>query len=150
MRTDSDPAELRGDLAAGLTAHLKRAAREPYAWGSLNCWFWVADWIALRTGVDPALAMRGRFESQFGARRWMLRHNARSYLELAERAARACGLAAIHPTKAKLGDVGAVLTAKGHHGVICAGRRWAAKTVNGFAIGAVAPRHLVRTWMIEP
>ena len=52
-----------------LTQFLNRAAETPFAWGQFDCLLWLADWIAERGGVDPALGLRGCYSTMLGAAR---------------------------------------------------------------------------------
>jgi len=52
-----------------LTRFLNRASETPFAWGAHDCLLWLADWIALRHVVDPALSFRGGYSSMLQAAR---------------------------------------------------------------------------------
>lgn len=116
-----------GDYLAG-------AARKPFVWGAHDCSLWVADWVALRAGYDPAEPYRGRYTTARGCARLITR--AGGLVALWGRA-----LAALQSIQcAEPGDVGIVHLRRGdrlsHAGAICTGpERWAAFTEVGLSVG---------------
>lgn len=51
-----------------LSAFLSAAGRRRWCWGELDCFLFVADWVELCTGRDPAGPFRGAYESERQAR----------------------------------------------------------------------------------
>lgn len=52
-----------------LSRFLNEAAARPFAWGSFDCLLWLADWVRIKRGVDPAGDLRGRYCSMLQAAR---------------------------------------------------------------------------------
>lgn len=52
-----------------LSRFLNAAKARPFAWGEFDCLLWLADWIAERTGNDPAAGLRGTYATLLGAAR---------------------------------------------------------------------------------
>lgn len=46
--------------------------RQPFGWADTHCAFWCADGVKFCTGVDPAADLRGRFQTQFEWRRFIM------------------------------------------------------------------------------
>jgi hypothetical protein len=44
-----------------LFAYLHHAAARPYEWGHSDCMLFMADWVALATGSDPAADLRDTY-----------------------------------------------------------------------------------------
>lgn len=44
--------------------YIQQTSRLPWSWGAVDCTLWVADWVLLRTGVDPAAALRGTYGTE--------------------------------------------------------------------------------------
>lgn len=44
--------------------YIQQTSRLPWSWGIVDCTMWVADWVLLQTGVDPAVALRGSYASE--------------------------------------------------------------------------------------
>jgi hypothetical protein len=53
----------------GLGDFLRAASRRDFSWGDHDCCMWLADWVALRRGADPAAGWRGRYTTPLGAAR---------------------------------------------------------------------------------
>jgi len=133
------------ELDARLAEFLDQAARTPFDYGAWDCCLWVADWIQLRRGVDPAAHLRGRYASALGCARVLKRGGG------VEAVFGACVTAAgLAPTCAwRAGDVGVVEahTLKGPEpvGAICTGPRWAVLACPGIL---VAPFRPLAAWEI--
>jgi hypothetical protein len=155
MRADSAFAAACGDMAAGMTRSqllarfLEDAAARPFSWGEENCWFFVADWIALMTGRDPAAPMRGTFVNRFGCLRAVVRRGGCDYLDAAQQLANAVALRPIVMADARPGDIAAAATPDGHVGLICTGRRWAGKTHRGISIAVLPASALIKAWAVD-
>jgi hypothetical protein len=108
-----------------LADFLADSARTPFAFGRRDCGLWMADWIRLRRGVDPAAHLRGRYRTELGCARLLKRGG--GLLEVVRTCFEGAGL--VETASPKPGDVGVVrvMTAKGEGvaGAICTGRRWA-------------------------
>jgi hypothetical protein len=107
-----------------LSAYLRDATASPFDWDGRNCMLWVADWVQLKTGRDPARDWRrGVFDP--------------ARIDVAAISAEAMASFPGTQTPAR-GDVGIVLT--GPDGkptaAICTGRRWAALAPQGVAVSA--------------
>lgn len=48
---------------------LRSASRREFIWGSWDCCMWLADWVALQRGADPAAGWRGHYHTPLGAAR---------------------------------------------------------------------------------
>jgi hypothetical protein len=48
-------------MAGLLTDYLRSAAGRSFAYGQFDCGLFLADWIALVRGIDPAADLRGRY-----------------------------------------------------------------------------------------
>lgn len=55
-------------MADVLKAYLAEAGRKQFAWGDVDCFLFVADWVERRTGVDPAGVWRGAYTNPHEAR----------------------------------------------------------------------------------
>lgn len=47
----------------GLADHVGGEGARPFEWGRRDCCLFVADWVRLATGLDPAASWRGRYGS---------------------------------------------------------------------------------------
>jgi hypothetical protein len=48
-------------MAGLLSEYLRTAAGRPFAYGQFDCGLFLADWIKLVRGIDPAAELRGRY-----------------------------------------------------------------------------------------
>lgn len=117
-----------------LTAFLDRAAGEPFRYGDWDCSMFVANWVELRTGQDPASALRGRYRTRLG---WMrIVRKSGGLVALVERLALGVGL--LPTTEPGVGDIGVVETS--NIGPACGiriGRGWAVKLGDGMSAAAL-------------
>lgn len=60
-------------VSLALAGYLRAGARRPFAWGRCDCSLWMADWVRLRRGIDPAAPLRGRYRTARGAARHIRR-----------------------------------------------------------------------------
>jgi hypothetical protein len=92
---------------------LSDTLRRERGWGVLDCFLFAADWVQARRGVDPAAAYRGRYDSEIGAKRFMVQ--AGGFEALVDVAMAGCGL--VRTSAPVRGDVAMIdlpyLTAKG-------------------------------------
>jgi len=135
------------DLATRLTAHLQRAGREPFDLPTLNCAFWVADWIQIVRGVDPVAAWRGRVKTKRGVLRMLAHRGYANELEAGTDLLRAVGLPEIAPCQVVVGDVAIIEKVGKHFWAIYDGRRWAAKIGQGLWAGR--PVRVLKAWAIN-
>ncbi|GJE38550.1 DUF6950 family protein [Methylobacterium persicinum] len=116
-----------------MIAYLRQAAREPFAWGVSDCALFMADWVRVARGVDPAASLRGRYRCHLGAARHIRRRGGMEAMgrDLAAQA----GLP--ETTAPGPGDIGLVRDPLA--GPVFAIRTrigWAAKGPGGLALGA--------------
>lgn len=124
-----------------LNAFLADGALLPFVYGERDCAIWVADWVNSQNGRDPALRLRGTFDSAFGSLRLVHRAGGLPALVtgLMDR------LRLSETAQPQLGDVGVISTRKGDLAAICTGDRWAVKTKDGIAIVKASP---VKAWAV--
>lgn len=91
-------------LSAELDRYVHAAMARRWAWGEVDCFLFVADWVERATGLDPAGVWRGAYTTEREARRLMKRHG--GPLALAARGLAAAGCAAT--TAPGRGDVALV------------------------------------------
>lgn len=117
-----------------MVAYLRRAAREPFAWGQADCALFMADWVRAARGLDPAAPLRGRYRSRRGAARHIRRLGGMEAMGRAL-AARA-GLA--ETASPQPGDIGLVLDpVAGPLFAVRTAIGWAAKSPRGIALVAI-------------
>lgn len=97
------PGRRRADWRSRLVAAIEAHRHQPFAWGSNDCALFVADCIEAMTGADPAGAVRGRYDTEEGARAVLV---ALGHADVAALAAAA--LPEIPPGRARMGDVAIV------------------------------------------
>jgi hypothetical protein len=83
-----------------LSDHIRQSRRMPFEWGVSDSVIWLADGVALLTGVDHAAEFRGRYDSCAAGRR-LLGKTLLAFV--AERFDRLD-----HPVRAEDGDIGVV------------------------------------------
>lgn len=54
-----------------LSNYLSDAMIRPFEWGTFDCMLFIADWLHIKTGVDPGATYRGTYNDQREARRIM-------------------------------------------------------------------------------
>ncbi len=54
-------------MAPDLVAYLQEQAARPFARPDADCCFHAADWVLRRTGIDPAIDLRGTYSDLRGA-----------------------------------------------------------------------------------
>jgi len=52
-----------------LAAFIDERRHRPFAWGEHDCCLFAADWVLALTGIDPAAALRARYDRELGAAR---------------------------------------------------------------------------------
>lgn len=71
------------DWPARLGAEIERARERPFCWGEHDCALWTASVVAAITGVDYAAEWRGKYASELGAIKHLLRGGHQSVDSLA-------------------------------------------------------------------
>lgn len=56
-------------MAALLSEFLAQSAKQKWNWGQTDCLMWIADWVKLCRGFDPAAPWRGAYDTDRGSRR---------------------------------------------------------------------------------
>lgn len=133
-------------MAVTLPEFLNDAAGKPFEAGRLDCMLFAADWVALRTGKDPAAPFRGAYRT---VREYetLLKENG-GLLAMAGSAMTRIGLQGAE--KPQEGDVGVIryLTPGNRHrplAGIYTGLRWVAKTRAGIVAVHAAP---IAVWRV--
>ena len=125
-----------------MSAYLRQAAREPFAWGVSDCALFMADWVRFARGLDPAASLRGRYRCHLGAARHIRRLGG---LEAMGRTlAAAAGLPETDDPKP--GDIGLVRDPlAGPLFAIRTALGWVAKAPQGIALG---PFPFIVAWRV--
>jgi hypothetical protein len=92
------------DWKARLTEYVATCARTPYALGQHDCALFAAGAVEAVSGVDPAAAWRGRYQTKEGGLRVLKRAGVTDHI-----AATAAALPEIAPAFAAAGDVACVM-----------------------------------------
>ena len=99
-RASAGEAKVMTSIHAQLAQFLDRR-KSPFAWGVNDCCLFAADWVLRRTGVDPAEALRGRYDSESGAQALLRRKGG-----LARVVSACLGQQPLHePLRATTGDI---------------------------------------------
>ena len=123
----------RRDNWPSLLAQFIEARREqPFAWGSNDCCIFAANWVETCTGVDHALAWRGRYSSGLGAARFL--DEAGGVEALVD----ALGLQRVAPQLAGRGDIVAQETGRGMTLGICLGETTVFVAKTGLVFGPIS------------
>ncbi|PCJ99981.1 MAG: hypothetical protein COA45_03980 [Zetaproteobacteria bacterium] len=56
-----------------LDEFITQAAQRPFEWGKFDCALFVSDWCVKCAGFDPALNYRGKYKTEIGAKRQLLK-----------------------------------------------------------------------------
>lgn len=122
-----------------LAGFLADSARTPFLLGRFDCCLWLADWIKLRRGVDPASHLRGSYSTPLGYQ--LLARKAGSMAALVGSCVEPAGLRLTGSPRP--GDIGVVraITTEGVHdvGAICTIRGWASLSPAGLLVGPTTP-----------
>lgn len=114
-----------------LSAHLRRLAAEPFQYGRCDCLLALADWVALRTGVDLGGEFRGKYKNERGWKRIVVRAGGmRTFVgELLLR------VGWLEVTDPRPGDIGVLIVSadRGPCGALRGERHWHMKTASGLA-----------------
>ncbi|MCX0428913.1 DUF6950 family protein [Aeromonas veronii] len=63
------------DWQVRLLMHIEAAIGRPFVWGESDCCLFTADACIAVAGVDPAAVYRGRYTTEIGARRVLLKEH---------------------------------------------------------------------------
>jgi hypothetical protein len=113
-------------LLADLAAHQRVGNTTPAEYGKMDCCLWAADWVRLRTGVDPAAGWRGTYSTEREFLRLLLAEG--NLVRVVARAMAGIGAEQIPPDSAHPGDVGIIVTERGPACAIRGQLGWDAKT----------------------
>lgn len=140
--------------AADLPGYLNRAARHRFAWGRHDCAMFVADWVAERTGSDPAYDLRARYCSEATA---TAAFGCLGLAGVVARCARRAGLARLAVGDC-LRSVGCIAVLRGDfgkgHTMVCGIRTakgWAVRAEDGVAVfepGRLAAVYPIAAWAV--
>ena len=125
-----------------LSQFLKAAAHRKVIEGQDDCMIWLADWVLLNTGKDPAEGWRGKY-SKKEARQAIA--EAGGLLRVASRSMRACEMERVPAASVRAGDVGIVRVDRMHVGAIRAHAGWAVRLRSGIAFGHL---HVAAAWRV--
>lgn len=120
------------DAAARLQRLVSSRLRRSFAWGVHDCALWVADAAQAVTGQDPAADFRGRYSTEAGATRLLMRKLG-GYLGddmLGAIVAQRLG-PEISPAMAQPGDAGLTEQAGRPMLAVCVGSQWLAPGPEG-------------------
>jgi hypothetical protein len=123
-----------------LSAFLQRAAAEPFRFGEWDCCMTLANWLRELTGSDPAAHLRGRYASEFGWKRIVVR--AGGLLPLVRGVVEGAGLRRVNEAGLTVepGDVAvAMIPQVGRVGGIIVGRGVAMKLDRGLVVMPALP-----------
>jgi hypothetical protein len=109
-----------------LDRHVRLARSTPFELGRMDCSLWVADWVSMRTGVDLAADLRGRYKTRAEVLRLIIPLG--NLVRIAARRLDSIGAAVIDPAQAQPGDIGIVATTDGPALALFADGAWQTKT----------------------
>jgi hypothetical protein len=107
------------DIPGKLALFLEEKSRVPFQWGANDCCTFTSDWIAMRSGEDPASGVRGTYRTALGAARVLKARNGVDGIARAFCTAK--GWAEVHPAFSQRGDVMVYQTEHGPALGICCG-----------------------------
>lgn len=130
-------------LTDRLTDFLSAAEARAYAPGVWDCCLFPADWVLSLTGVDGAAPWRGRYDSERGLARILIREG--GIVGVMQRGADLVGLEAT--TAPVRNDIAAVRLPCGTSvGAVFAGRAWVRPTTRGLA---ASPAIVLKAWRVN-
>lgn len=127
-----------------LSRFLKAAEGRPFQWAPPHhdCLSWLADWVAVRRGVDPARSWRGSYRTERGAIRILKREG--GAIALLDKALLPLGITRTDvPGR---GDIGVIKTPEGAVGVIVLDGSTAALGRGGLMIRRIDLLRPVAAW----
>lgn len=57
-----------------LSEYIEEKAKEEFKWGKCDCALFAANWCAVSVGKDPASEFRGKYKTEIGAKRALLKY----------------------------------------------------------------------------
>lgn len=127
--------------------YMHKISTGPFVWGLDDCGMSVAEYVKRVCGRDPAIGMRGCYDSRRSCYAWIKR----TYGSLLQMAIDGFGGAGLQYTSGPVcGDVGVVrYSPHGRHVIaLCVGdSMWATRTPEGKSL--VAPAVVVKAWRVE-
>lgn len=127
-----------------LRSYLATCACETFRWGERDCALFVADWVRLVTGRDPASHLRGRYRDAGGA---LALAGTGGLVGIVARCARDAGLQRVKD--AAPGAIGVVRDPAGT--VYCAIRSatgWVARTDAGLIVADPRAVRVIAAWEV--
>lgn len=113
-----------------LVAFLRASAGRRFEWGRCDCLLWMAEWVAVKRGGDPAATLRGTYRNAVAAKRIV--ETSGGEIELVRKLAAGAGLErTLDPLP---GDIGLLRTDFGIVGAVRLLRGWAIKGDVGVAL----------------
>lgn len=127
-----------------LADYLRAAAARPFAFGSHDCCTFPGDWVLAQTGFDPVAKWRGRYDSEEGARNFILSAGGIAMLW-------ADGLDGIaqETSAPQAGDIGIIEMPCGEAGGIFTGKRWAFLSNRGVHYASIEPQAVQVIWCLK-
>ncbi|MEW7867465.1 DUF6950 family protein [Aeromonas diversa] len=133
------------DWQARLLSHIEAAMGRPFVWGQSDCCLFTADACAAVSGVDPAADYRGRYTTEIGARRVLLKQHGSIAAVLDDHFDR------IPVTMAQRGDAALFDGEAGDTaGIIWAGTLWAMTPQGARPLPGIIPRIVWRVACPQP
>lgn len=126
-----------------LVAFLRASASRPFVWGECDCMLWMAEWVSISRGVDPAAYLRGTYSNALACRRIVADQGGE--VSLATKLAADAGL--VTTEIPMTGDVGLVRAMNGIVGAIKVPSGWVMKSRVGVAI---ARTDALIAWGVHP
>ncbi|MFQ5535576.1 MAG: hypothetical protein ACE5EM_12670 [Sphingomonadales bacterium] len=107
----------KSDWPELLAREVEAAAERPFCWGKHDCCLFAANIVKAMTGDDPAKAFRGRYRTEFGARRALKRYGSGTLYHTL----RSLFGNPIPPARAWRGDLVYMVTENGPSAGVCLG-----------------------------
>jgi hypothetical protein len=114
----------------------------PFEWGVKDCALYVADLILSYTGIDYAEPFRGKYKTQIGAARALIKYGHGGLEQWCNH-----NFESIPPKKARRGDCIMHMTERGFALGVCIGDRFAAQGENGTKFTTMEAA--LKAWRVE-
>lgn len=125
-----------------LKSYLLKCANEPFRWGERDCALFVADWVRIVTGIDPASHLRGKYSSRDGA---MVIAGRGGLFGVVARCARSAGLRRVQ--RHGVGSIGIVRDRdRVAYCAIMSETGWAARTESGLIVANPRSLSVIAAW----
>ena len=127
-----------------LADYIAGAARERFAWGERDCALFLADWVRVVRGRDPAQEYRGTYSCEASAASAAGRGG---LVGIVARCARRCGLRRV--SEPVVGDIGIITDPSGRtYGAIRTASGWAARTATGIVVASARVVTVRAAWRV--